>query len=74
MDYLDTANQFLIDQFGPMGPLYAVGALGVLLVLLALPLQLMLLEPQVLVPLLELVHTEEHIVERKLDLHSYCYG
>ncbi|MAQ44520.1 MAG: pilus assembly protein TadC [Confluentimicrobium sp.] len=40
MDYLDTANQFLIDQFGPMGPLYAVGALGVLLVLLALPMLL----------------------------------
>ncbi|MEQ3625494.1 MAG: type II secretion system F family protein [Celeribacter sp.] len=40
MDYLDTANQFLIDLMGPMGPLYAVGALGVLLVLLALPMVL----------------------------------
>ncbi len=37
---LDTLNQFLADQFGPMGPLYAVGGLGAVLILITLPVVL----------------------------------
>lgn len=35
MNMLDTASTILVQNFGPMGPLYAVGALGGLLILLA---------------------------------------
>ena len=37
MDMLDTANTWLIDNFGELGPLFAVGLLGMLLVVLTLP-------------------------------------
>ena len=37
---LDSINQMLVDQLGPMGPLFAVGGLGLLLVLLTLPIML----------------------------------
>ena len=38
MEYINTANDFLIETFGPLGPLYAIGVLGVLMVLLTLPM------------------------------------
>jgi tight adherence protein C len=34
---INKANTFLVDQFGELGPLIAVGALGLLLVMVALP-------------------------------------
>ncbi|HMS94931.1 MAG TPA: type II secretion system F family protein [Tabrizicola sp.] len=37
MNPLDSAMTFLTDNFGPMGPLLAVGLLGLLLILIALP-------------------------------------
>lgn len=37
---MEALNQFLSDQFGPLGPLYAVGGLGVLLILITLPVVL----------------------------------
>jgi len=37
---MEAINQFLTEQFGPLGPLYAVGGLGLLLILLTLPLLL----------------------------------
>ncbi len=37
MEFLTSANQMLIERFGPLGPLLAVGGLGLLLVLLTLP-------------------------------------
>ncbi|MEO0829819.1 MAG: type II secretion system F family protein [Pseudomonadota bacterium] len=40
MEYLNQINEFLIAQFGELGPLYAVGVLGVLLVSLTLPILL----------------------------------
>jgi len=36
MDYLNQAMEFLTTEFGPLGPLYAVGVLGLLLVLISL--------------------------------------
>ncbi|TYB82976.1 type II secretion system F family protein [Maritimibacter fusiformis] len=35
---MDSINQFLIDMFGPLGPLYAVGGLGLVLVVATLPM------------------------------------
>jgi tight adherence protein C len=40
MELLIAANDWLIDHFGELGPLYAVGALGLLLILLTLPVLL----------------------------------
>ncbi|WP_343116017.1 type II secretion system F family protein [Ostreiculturibacter nitratireducens] len=40
MEQLQTINDFLVEKFGPLGPLYAVGALGVVLIVLALPTML----------------------------------
>ncbi|WP_116087110.1 type II secretion system F family protein [Tropicimonas sp. IMCC34011] len=37
MDFLDTINDALVDRFGVLGPLYAIGLLGVLLIALSLP-------------------------------------
>ncbi|WP_068115389.1 type II secretion system F family protein [Tropicimonas marinistellae] len=37
MELLISANDWLVDRFGELGPLYAVGVLGVLLVALTLP-------------------------------------
>ncbi|MGR3454764.1 type II secretion system F family protein [Pseudooceanicola sp.] len=37
---MEAINQLLTEQFGPLGPLYAVGGLGVLLILLTLPVVL----------------------------------
>jgi tight adherence protein C len=37
MELLEQINDMLVDRFGVMGPLYAVGLLGVLLVVLTLP-------------------------------------
>lgn len=41
MQFLTTANDFLVDRLGEMGPLIAVGALGLLLVMVTLPAMLM---------------------------------
>lgn len=38
MEYIQLAQTWLIDTFGPLGPLYAIGTLGLLMVLLTLPL------------------------------------
>ena len=38
MEYINLAQTWLTDTFGPLGPLYAIGTLGVLLVILTLPL------------------------------------
>lgn len=38
MEILQTANLWLTDTFGELGPLYAIGVLGLLLVLLTLPM------------------------------------
>ncbi|MBT0955956.1 type II secretion system F family protein [Alphaproteobacteria bacterium KMM 3653] len=38
MEILTKANEFLVEKFGELGPLYAVGLLGVLLVVLTLPM------------------------------------
>ena len=35
---LDSINQLLVDQLGPLGPLFAIGGFGLLLVLLTLPI------------------------------------
>lgn len=40
MNLFDKANEFLVAQFGDLGPLIAAGVLGVLLVLVALPAML----------------------------------
>lgn len=40
MEFLQTANDYLVDKIGPLGPLVAVGALGLVLILLALPTML----------------------------------
>ena len=34
---LDGINTYMTENFGPLGPLYAVGALGLLLIVLTLP-------------------------------------
>ena len=38
MEYLTIANDFLVENFGELGPLYAIGLAGVLMVLLTLPI------------------------------------
>ncbi len=38
--YIDQGMTYLTDQFGPMGPLYALGIAGLLLVLVSLPIML----------------------------------
>ncbi len=38
--YINAGMAFLTEQFGPLGPLYAIGILGILLVLASLPLML----------------------------------
>lgn len=40
MEFLTTANTFLIDRLGPLGPLIVVGGLGLLLVIATLPAML----------------------------------
>lgn len=40
MDFLNNINKMLTDQFGPLGPLLAIGLLGLMLVLAALPAML----------------------------------
>ncbi len=40
MEFLDTANQMLMEQFGEFGPLLAAGILGMFLILLTLPVLL----------------------------------
>ena len=37
---LDTLNQMLTDQFGPFGPLMAMGGLGLLLIVGTIPFML----------------------------------
>ncbi|MGR3321676.1 MAG: type II secretion system F family protein [Pseudooceanicola sp.] len=37
---MEALNAFLADQFGPLGPLYAVGGLGAILILITLPVVL----------------------------------
>ncbi|MDV7142369.1 type II secretion system F family protein [Tropicimonas sp. TH_r6] len=38
MEFLSQANEWLIAEFGELGPLYAVGVLGMLLIALTLPI------------------------------------
>ena len=38
MEFLSQINDYLIANFGELGPLYAVGVLGVILVCLTLPI------------------------------------
>ncbi len=38
MEFLTNANDWLINRFGELGPLYAVGVLGILLITLTLPI------------------------------------
>ena len=40
MDFINTINEMLIAQLGPLGPLMAVGILGLFLILLTLPVLL----------------------------------
>lgn len=40
MELLQTVNDFLVENLGPLGPLIAVGGLGLVLILLALPTML----------------------------------
>lgn len=40
MDFINTINEMLITQLGPLGPLMAVGILGLFLILLTLPVLL----------------------------------
>ncbi len=40
MEILNTANAYLIELMGPLGPLFAVGFLGLILVLVTLPIML----------------------------------
>jgi tight adherence protein C len=40
MESLTSLNQTLVDQFGPLGPLMALGALGLLLIIATLPAML----------------------------------
>ena len=40
MDFLNNINKMLTDQFGPLGPLLALGLLGLALVLATLPAML----------------------------------
>jgi tight adherence protein C len=40
MEIFDRINTLLIEQMGPLGPLYAVGFLGILLVIVAMPTML----------------------------------
>ncbi len=37
---MDTVNSFLIQNFGPLGPVFALGVLGLLLLLIAIPMML----------------------------------
>jgi tight adherence protein C len=37
MQYLSNINDMLVARFGPLGPVFALGALGIVLILLALP-------------------------------------
>ncbi len=37
MEFLTSISDFMVDKFGPLGPLVAVGGLGLILVLLTLP-------------------------------------
>ena len=38
MEYITQIQELLIERFGPLGPLYAVGGLGLLMILFTLPL------------------------------------
>lgn len=38
MEYIQLAQTWLTENYGPLGPLYAIGILGVLMVLLTLPI------------------------------------
>lgn len=40
MDFINTINDMLVEQFGPLGPLLVVGILGMFLILLTLPVLL----------------------------------
>lgn len=40
MEYVNLFQSYLTEQFGPMGPLFAVGLIGILLVLISLPIML----------------------------------
>ncbi len=40
MELLNTVSALLVDKFGPMGPLYALGGLGLLLIAVTLPFML----------------------------------
>ncbi|MEM9432747.1 MAG: type II secretion system F family protein [Pseudomonadota bacterium] len=40
MEYLELANTYLVDTFGPLGPFFAVGALGLILILITLPIMM----------------------------------
>jgi tight adherence protein C len=65
---MDAINQILIDMFGPLGPLYAVGGLGLVLVIATLP---MFLKKQV-DPLDKLNRTEQERAanDKKTTLRS----
>jgi tight adherence protein C len=40
MEYIDIAQNLLVEKFGPMGPLFAIGLLGLFLVLMTIPILL----------------------------------
>jgi len=38
MEYIELAKNWLLEVFGPLGPLYAIGTLGLLMVMITLPI------------------------------------